>query len=166
MKSLVCATLTLASALLFGAFAATGGRLNGMAQTSTIPGSAAAIEPDGTLDTAFDPGPITNGQVSATASQPDGKILISGQFSLVHGTTRLGIARLNADGTLDNSFNPPAGIDFNAQTMVVQTDGRVLVVSADDTTVNFVRLNSDGSAQVRGKNDSSGIGVVQVYFLQ
>ncbi|NJM80863.1 MAG: delta-60 repeat domain-containing protein [Flavobacterium sp.] len=37
--------------------------------------------------------------------QQDGKILIGGEFSNYNGTTVYGIARLNANGTIDNSFN-------------------------------------------------------------
>src|SRR4051812_9327769 len=61
------------------------------------------IETDGTLDSTFNPGKITNGLVMASALQPDGKLIIGGQFSAVHGVSRPGIARLNVDGTLDLS---------------------------------------------------------------
>src|SRR5712672_3346148 len=40
-----------------------------------------------------------NGQVQAFALQPDGKIIIGGQFNSVQGVARSKIARLNADGT-------------------------------------------------------------------
>jgi uncharacterized delta-60 repeat protein len=36
--------------------------------------------------------------------QPDGRILIGGDFTTVNGTTRNRIARLNTDGTLDTTF--------------------------------------------------------------
>src|SRR5215510_14756762 len=44
--------------------------------------------------------------VYATAVQPDGKIIIAGDFSSVLGVPRGNIARLNADGTLDMGFDP------------------------------------------------------------
>ena len=46
--------------------------------------------------------------VTATAVQPDGKIIIGGNFSSVLGVPRNHIARLNANGTLDMGFNPNA----------------------------------------------------------
>ena len=44
--------------------------------------------------------------VFALAVQPDNKILIGGGFATMSGQWRHGIARLNADGTLDTSFSP------------------------------------------------------------
>src|SRR5688500_14543506 len=43
--------------------------------------------------------------VHAFALQPDGKILIGGTFRTVNGVHRMGIARLNADGSLDPTFD-------------------------------------------------------------
>ena len=68
----------------------------------------ARLNADGTVDTGFNPG--ANGNVYALAVQPDGKILVGGEFSTMGGggtarRTRDRLARLNADGSLD-SFNP------------------------------------------------------------
>ena len=43
-----------------------------------------------------------NGIVYALAVQPDGKIVVGGNFDAIFGQPRRGIARLNADGTLDS----------------------------------------------------------------
>ena len=64
------------------------------------------------------------------ALQPDGKILVAGAFTMLGGggtgtTTRNRVGRLNADGSLDTTFNP--GADSIVQTAVVQPDGAVLV---------------------------------------
>src|SRR5262249_42725018 len=48
------------------------------------------------------------GVVLATVVQPDGKVVIGGEFSYVNGVARQNIARLNADGSLDTSWNPGA----------------------------------------------------------
>src|SRR6267143_1759101 len=66
----------------------------------------ARLNPDGTLDTAFDPN--ANNTVLSIAVQADGKILIGGGFTTVLGVARNKIARLNTDGTLDTAFNPNA----------------------------------------------------------
>src|SRR5438093_2822002 len=60
----------------------------------------------------FDPGADRN--VKALAVQPDGKILVVGDFLKLGGGgtgvfTRNLIGRLNLDGTLDMSFDPGAG---------------------------------------------------------
>ena len=45
-------------------------------------------------------------RVSAAVAQPDGKTILVGRFTSVLGAPRNRIARLNADGSLDSSFNP------------------------------------------------------------
>jgi uncharacterized delta-60 repeat protein len=65
--------------------------------------------PDGTCDPAFKPGTGPDGRVSSMAVQGDGKILIAGAFRNVQDVPRNGIARLNADGSLDRSFEPGDG---------------------------------------------------------
>jgi uncharacterized delta-60 repeat protein len=46
------------------------------------------------------------GRVRSLALQPDGRILVAGDLSRVGSHRRAGIARLEADGTLDDAFNP------------------------------------------------------------
>ena len=70
----------------------------------------------------FDPN--ANGTINVVVVQPDGKILIGGEFSSVLGVTRNNIARLNTDGTLDTAFNPNAN-DF-VFSIAVQADGKIL----------------------------------------
>lgn len=45
-----------------------------------------------------------NGRVRQILQQPDGKILVTGWFSMYNGVTRDRLARLNADGSFDESF--------------------------------------------------------------
>ncbi len=80
--------------------------------------------------------------------QPDGKILLGGYFSSVLSQTRNRIARLNADGTLDASFNP--GADGNINSLAVQEDGKILVCGqftqiAGSARSYIARLNPDGT---------------------
>jgi uncharacterized delta-60 repeat protein len=92
--------------------------------------------------------------------QPDGKILIGGRFTVANGVARSGIARFNADYTLDHSFNagdfslPEAGIyestggEINA--IKVQADGKIVIGGnyrrGDDPTIRAIeRLNPNGS---------------------
>src|SRR4051812_36408624 len=77
-----------AAAILVGAFAASPSVVAPAPQASSSsfsPNAPATIEPDGTLDLPFDAGNFTNGQVASSVLQPDGKVLIGGQFSKVHG---------------------------------------------------------------------------------
>jgi uncharacterized delta-60 repeat protein len=85
----------------------------------------ARLEADGRLDQTLQ-NPITEGySVFATAIQPDGKILIGGDFTQVLGLSRNNIARLNSDGTLDIGFNPDA--NGQIRSIALQTDGKILV---------------------------------------
>src|SRR5260370_18131187 len=52
--------------------------------------------------------PGANNAVGSLAVQADGKILVAGRFTTLGGQSRTNIGRLNADGTLDTSFNPGA----------------------------------------------------------
>ena len=94
--------------------------------------------------------------VNSAAMQSDGKVLIGGYFALVGGAARRGIARLNADGSLDPSFDPGLGVDGMSATVsaiALQADGKVLIggsfVSVGGAPRNgLARLNTDGSLDI------------------
>jgi uncharacterized delta-60 repeat protein len=107
-------------------------------------------EPTGALDVGFDAGKFANGWVSASALQPDGRLLIGGQFSKVHGITRHSIARLNTDGSLDPSFDPGVGPDYGIGGMILQPDGKIIIFKMFKTVSGaqrpgIARLNGNGS---------------------
>jgi uncharacterized delta-60 repeat protein len=113
-------------------------------------GGIARLNADSSLDLSFNPGSGANRVVFALALQPDGKVLISGNFTAVDGVSRNGIARLNADGSLDRSFDPGSGANWRINALALQPDGKVLI-GGGFTAVNGVtrngiaRLNADGS---------------------
>jgi uncharacterized delta-60 repeat protein len=85
----------------------------------------------GTVDTTFQPGGGNNSgldaDVFAIAVQPDGKILIGGNFTKIGRTTRNRVARLNANGSLDSEFDPGTGASGLVEVLVRMPDGRVLI---------------------------------------
>ena len=125
----------------------------------TGPSALLRFNADGTLDPSFHTDLGYNG-APAQASyrlriQRDDRILVSGWFDSVNGTPRAGLARLNADGTLDTSFDPGTalvgGVDTRiAEVILVQPDDKILVGGYFET-VNGIprrmlaRLNPDGS---------------------
>lgn len=138
--------------LVGGEFTLLGGGGMGTTPRSKI----GRLNADGTLDTSFDPGADTG--VFSIAVQPDGKILVGGSFQRIGGggtgtTPRNHIARLNADGTVDTTFNP--GANHFISSFVVQPDGKILVGGAFGmlggggtgmTPRSFIgRLNVDGT---------------------
>ena len=97
----------------------------------------------GDLDLSFDPGSSVDGAVNAIALQPDGKVIIAGEFTTVRGLIRTNLARLNADGSGDSSFNFANAAFYNpVHVMARQTDGKLLVGMEGG---GMLRLNSDGS---------------------
>src|SRR5437879_3383970 len=85
--------------------------LGGGGSGTSVRNHIGRVNPDGTLDTSFDPG--ANAEIICLALQADGKILVGGSFTTLGGggtgrTARNRIARLNPDGTLDTTFDPGA----------------------------------------------------------
>ena len=108
------------------------------------------VNSDLTLDTSFVVGTGFNSTVNCIDIQSDGKVLAGGSFSSYNGTSRVRIARLNSDGTLDTSFVVGTGFDNTVNFIKVQPDNKILVggsfTSYNGTSVNrIVRLNLDGS---------------------
>lgn len=85
------------------------------------------LNADGSLDITFNPGMGANSGVSAIAIQLDGKILIGGNFTSYDGIPRNRIARLNADGSLDTSFDPGTGASNGINAIAIQPDGNILI---------------------------------------
>ncbi len=100
----------------------------------------------GDLDPSFDPS--ADNTVEAIAVQPDGRVIIAGEFTFVGGAARTHIARLKSDGTLDPTFN--ADVDNKVLAVVVQADGQIMIGGSFDTVggltrTRLARLNSDGT---------------------
>jgi uncharacterized delta-60 repeat protein len=118
----------------------------------------ARLNPDGSLDARFEAvGPVVNldSQRGLLALQPDGKILTAFSEGQNGGPWRNGLARLNADGSMDTNF--VTFVDSMAdqgQILIweaaVQPDGRI-IIGGSFHTVNGIsrqgvaRLNLDGS---------------------
>jgi uncharacterized delta-60 repeat protein len=102
----------------------------------------------------FDPfGPAaenTNGAaiVAAMALQPDGKLLLGGNFTSLGGQPTDALGRLNTDGSGDPTFNGSA--DSGITGLAVQEDGRILAggyfyTLATQSVYGLGRLNQDGT---------------------
>lgn len=110
----------------------------------------ARLNADGSLDPTFDPGSGPNEFVAAISVQADGKLIVGGFFTSVNGVERPGLARLNADGSLDSSFATDITAAGYGNSLALQADGKVIVggsfsASNDVGSAGIVRLNADGS---------------------
>lgn len=70
----------------------------------------ARTNPDGSLDSVFDPGTGPNNAVGSIAIQSDGRILVAGRFSSFNGAPRNGLVRLKGDPA-PFRFSPPSALD-------------------------------------------------------
>lgn len=108
------------------------------------------LNTNGSLDTSFNVGNSFNSIPTTAAIQSDGKIIFGGNFTSFNGTAIKGMARLNADGSIDSSFNPGTGFNGSINAIKIQSDGKILVggsfTSVNGTNRNRIaRLNSNGS---------------------
>ncbi len=92
-----------------------------------------------------------NSWVWALALQPDGSLLVAGQFTSFNGVPGGEVVRLSADGQVDTNFNASvtAG-DPTIHSVAVQPDGRVLIGGMftginGATCIRLARLNADGT---------------------
>lgn len=117
------------------------------------------ILPDGSVERALSADLNTGGILHAAVRQPDGKILLGGTFTTVAGVARANLARLNADSTLDTSFNPGASASVTA--IALRPDGKIFVAGAFTTIAGTARtglarllttggIDSDFNAQLDG----------------
>ncbi|HEX8247388.1 MAG TPA: hypothetical protein VF599_04325, partial [Pyrinomonadaceae bacterium] len=120
----------------------------------------ARINPDGSLDTTFNTGDgFTNGlYVGDVAIAPDGKIYIVGDFQIFNDATRWRVARLNANGSIDATFNTSTPLAGNVATVSILPDGRLFIGGAfpfppaGNFYNNIARLNTDGSYDTNFNN--------------
>jgi uncharacterized delta-60 repeat protein len=105
---------------------------------------------DGTVDTDFQTLPGASNGITAIALQGDGKIIMSGAFTTIHGIPRNYIARLNTDGSVDTTFHPGTGLNHVANAISIQPDGKIILggrfTQVQGVARNYLaRLNADGS---------------------
>src|SRR5207244_11352311 len=88
-------------------------------------GGIARVMTNGGLDSSFDSGVGTGGNVFALALQHNGQIVLGGRFVQYAGINRTFIARVFSNGSLDPGFNP---VPNNwVQSLAVEPDDRILV---------------------------------------
>ncbi len=131
----------------------------------------ARLNPNGSLDDTFNPGIGANNWVNSLALQPDGKVLIGGFFNSYNGSPSNRIARLNANGSLDATFNTSIGVNNSVNSIAIQSDGKVLIVgnftSYNGTSrIRTARINPDGSIDLSFNPDSGANDVVRCIALQ
>ena len=110
--------------------------------------SIARLTAGGSIDPTFNVVIANAAVVDAVALQSDGKILIGGSFTSVHGINRPGLARLEPSGALDTTFSP-VFTNTSIKTIIVEPSGKITIggtFSEDGTgRANLARLESTGA---------------------
>ena len=122
----------------------------------------ARLNSDGDLDFSFNSGIGANLNITSICVQPDGKIIVGGNFDKYNNTPQKGLVRLNLDGSLDLSFNAnPSGTSyFGIKTIILQPNGKILIGGDFENDVNFIQLNIDGSNDLNFIPNISGQSVM------
>lgn len=134
--------------------------------------NALRLHPNGALDSSFQSGFSTIAAgVEVIKIQPDGKILFGGSFSTYSGVSRMNIVRVHSNGSLDTSFNPGTGTNGKVLSMVLQPDGKIIMVG-EFTNFNgslrnrIVRLSTNGSNDlsfITGSGASDYVGDLMLF---
>lgn len=82
--------------------------------------------------------------------QPNGKILVGGDFTTFNGSTANYLVRLESNLAYDSTFDIGNGFDGIVRSIKVQSDGKILVGELitsfnGNNTKRIVRLNTNGT---------------------
>ncbi|MGJ8725612.1 MAG: immunoglobulin domain-containing protein [Roseibacillus sp.] len=141
------------------------GATTGSSTVSLISNGIVRITAAGDPDTTFQSAGIDTEFIDEVITLPNDKIIIAGGFNAVRDqggsfVSRVGIAQLNADGSLDTGFHlDPASLgSFTTNTLFIRQvaaapNGKLYIVGSarpaggtfSDSTPVFARLNADGT---------------------
>ncbi|MCI0534566.1 MAG: hypothetical protein L0Z50_05000 [Verrucomicrobiales bacterium] len=106
----------------------------------------ARLNADGSIDPTFRSVSLSPRGAQQLLLDSEGRCLLVGIFSAVNGQPYPGLVRLRKDGSLDETFRPPANLTtvYTASPQIaLQPDGRILFLDRNEQ--KRVRLNTDGS---------------------
>ena len=127
---------------------------------------------NGSLDTTFDPGTGADGEITAAVLQPDGRIVVAGRFTSFNGFTHNRVCRLNANGSVDQTFGLGNGIN-NPPRSRSRCNPMAASLSAGNFTqvdltqrYNLARLNTNGSVDLSFDPGNGPNGDVNAIVIQ
>jgi uncharacterized delta-60 repeat protein len=129
-------------------------------------GRIVRLNSNGIIDTSFVVGTGFSGDVWDIAIQPDGKILVAGNFVTYNAVSANRIIRLNPDGSRDTTFSIGTGFSSTVRTLKIQPDGKILA-GGDFTSYNGVASNRIIRLQSNGAIDTTfsiGTGFTSTVF--
>ena len=130
------------------------------------------LKSDGAVDTSFHSGTGFNDIVRHVVRQPNGRIIVAGDFTSYNGVTKNHLARLYPDGTVDPLFNIGSGPVTYSTTSIkdidFMSDGKIIVAGNFSTfsgisKSNIVKLFTNGTVDLAFNPASiSGIYCVEI----
>lgn len=110
----------------------------------------ARLNTNGTLDNTLSTGTSANNVISKIDIQPDGKIILMGSFTNYNGVAKKYLARVNSDGSIDNSFSVGASTNMIPENFKILSNGKILIVGefssfSGNAVQKAVKINSNGS---------------------
>jgi uncharacterized delta-60 repeat protein len=112
----------------------------------TLTGNLAKVDNSGQPVAGFKP-VFVDEHILSIIPLVDGKILIAGVFKTFNGIAVGPLIRLEADGTLDQTFSFTLSQYENVKSIALQADGKIIVVGnfLKSGHQNVIRLNSNGT---------------------
>ena len=110
----------------------------------------ARLLPNGSLDTSFITGSGSSSNITNACILPDGKIVLTGNFTSFNAIPANRIVRIHSNGEVDTSFNSGSGFDDDVSAMAVQLDGKIILggkfTNYNGSTANrIIRINNEGT---------------------
>jgi uncharacterized delta-60 repeat protein len=129
------------------------------------------LTPHGIVNESFKIGSGADDSINSSAIQSDGRIVIGGRFTTINGIPRNSVARLNADGTPDITFDPGIGANGPVNAVALDQDKKILIAGTFSSfnganRPSIVRLNSDGSLDDSFNSGEGADGPVYSLALQ
>lgn len=115
-----------------------------------IPAGVVRLRADGSHDPSYGADVVVSGVITAMDRSPEGRLVVGGEFDQISGVPRKHLARLDAFGHLDLTFDAGPGPDGSVRCLARQQDGRLLVGGgfqnfAGGSRRALVRLHADGA---------------------
>jgi uncharacterized delta-60 repeat protein len=129
------------------------GEFTGYTYNNTSVNRLIKLNEDLTVDYSFTGGTGFNSDLYAYNSitqQPDGKLIVTGNFTQYSGVSLNRIVRLNTDGSIDNTFSVGTGFSNISSGSAVDSTGKIVIVGSfgsysGSSSPRIVKLDSNGT---------------------
>ncbi|WP_345236254.1 T9SS type A sorting domain-containing protein [Hymenobacter saemangeumensis] len=112
------------------------------------------------------------GGVESVAEQPDGKLLVVGNFFRINGSPAYHVSRFNTNGSLDAAFQQNVGTATRPFEVTLAPNGKIYlstelstpITAGGITRTGVLRLNADGTGDT-SFNAGNGLASQSFYYL-